>query len=369
MDTPTPRRQRGTGAVIRRGEMWHIKYSYKGTQVWESSHSKVKSDAEKLLRRRLAEVTLSDKPFTRAKITVKDLVTLVLADYNLLKKRSTNIVEYRAEKHVIPLLGSLKAEMFGSVHVKEYIEARRNQAASDSTINRELSIIRRGFHLGHDHEPPLVSRLPRIPKLEEDNVRQGFLEPNVYRKLRDALPVHLRCLLVVGYYLGLRLGTLRRMKWEQVDFGSSTIRIPKSQTKQNKAQTVPIYGEMRAWLEIQYADSVTNWPECPYVFHRGDFPIGSHVEGWNDACDVAGIPRVLRHDLRRTAVRNMERAGIPRSVAMSITGHKTESTYRRYDIVNEADLKRAGRKMEQFFEDGSKTVAGADVEMQRKDVN
>src|SRR5271165_4599880 len=141
MNAPAPKRQRGTGSVIRRGDVWHIKYSYKGTPVWESSHSKVKADAEKLLKRRLAEVTLSDKPFTRAKVTVSDLVALVVADYKLLKKRSADIVAYRAEKHVIPLVGTVKAELFGSAHVKEYIGTRRGQSATDSTINRELSIV------------------------------------------------------------------------------------------------------------------------------------------------------------------------------------------------------------------------------------
>ena len=63
------------------------------------------------------------------------------------------------------------------------------------------------------------------------------------------------------------------------------------------------------------------------------------------ACKEAGVPGLLLHDFRRTAVRNLERAGVARSVAMKITGHKTESVYRRYAIVSDADLQEAARKL------------------------
>jgi len=58
-----------------------------------------------------------------------------------------------------------------------------------------------------------------------------------------------------------------------------------------------------------------------------------------------GGVRLLVHDLRRSAVRTMEQRGVPRSVAMKITGHRTESVYRRYAIVSDADLRDAARKI------------------------
>jgi hypothetical protein len=71
----------------------------------------------------------------------------------------------------------------------------------------------------------------------------------------------------------------------------------------------------------------------------------SFRKAWQQACTAAGVPGRILHDFRRTAVRNLERAGIPRSVAMTMVGHKTESVYRRYAIVDEAMLRDAAVKL------------------------
>ena len=81
------------------------------------------------------------------------------------------------------------------------------------------------------------------------------------------------------------------------------------------------------------------------MFHRQGKPIKSFIKIWRVACRAAGCPGRIPHDLRRTAVRNLERAGVPRSTAMAMVGHKTESVYRRYDIVTESDLHDAAAKM------------------------
>lgn len=69
---------------------------------------------------------------------------------------------------------------------------------------------------------------------------------------------------------------------------------------------------------------------------------------WRTACTKAGYPGMLLHDFRRTAVRNLERAGVPRSAAMQMTGHKTASVYERYAIVDTTMLTEGGAKRQTF---------------------
>jgi len=89
--------------------------------------------------------------------------------------------------------------------------------AANATINRELAIIRRAYNLGALEDPPLIYRVPRIPKLKEDNIREGFLESREYRMILDSLPEPLKPAFVLGYHLGMRTGELLALKRDWVD--------------------------------------------------------------------------------------------------------------------------------------------------------
>jgi integrase len=338
------RRPKGTGSVFLRGRIWWIQYYAHGQPMLESSGGADRDEAVRQLTVKLGEIA-AGQDVVPEKCTIGDLCKLVVADYKIRKLRDAHMVEWRYNLYVKPVVGNLPAARFSVAQVRKYIETRRASGASDASINRELAIVRRGFSLGREEEPPLVHRAPKIPKLEEDNARQGFLEPDEYEKLLSELPERLKALFVCAYHLGGRKGELRKLQWEQVDLDGGVIRIERRQAKSKKPRTLPIYGDMRRWLDFQ----AKNRPEgCAWVFNHYRKPVGAIMREWRAACQRAGVPDLLFHDLRRTAVRNLERAGVPRKVAMDITGHKTESVYRRYDIVDEGDIHDAAKRLEQY---------------------
>ena len=101
---------------------------------------------------------------------------------------------------------------------------------------------------------------------------------------------------------------------------------------------------------------------CPFVFHRNGERIGYFRSAWRNACKAAGCPGALVHDMRQSAVRRFERAGVPRSVAMSIVGHKTESIYRRYAIVDEAMQREAAARLDAWIQRAPKAATAGTVE-------
>jgi integrase len=183
--------------------------------------------------------------------------------------------------------------------------------------------------------------------VKETTVRKGFLSDETYAKLRDALEHELKPLFVSAYVTGIRKGELLAIQWPQLNFENSEIGLEPDETKGREGRSVPILdGDMQDLLLSSKKERDESWPDSPWVFNRGGQQIKDFRGGWENACTAAGVPDLNFHDLRRTAVRNMRRDGVPQVIRMKISGHKTDSMERRYNIVDGDDLAVAKEFME-----------------------
>ncbi len=155
---------------------------------------------------------------------------------------------------------------------------------------------------------------------------------------------------VVAYHLGIRTGELLAIRRDWIALEEGLIYIHGRVTKNKKPKLVPIYGDMGPWLEMTLERGRIASPTCKYLFIWEDGrPIRDFRTAWENACTAAGLPGLLFHDLRRTAVRNMIRAHVPEKTAMAISGHRTASMLWRYNILDARDIQEAGRQTERYY--------------------
>ena len=139
------------------------------------------------------------------------------------------------------------------------------------------------------------------------------------------------------------------LEWRQVDWHGRVVRLEAGTTKNGDARTFPFTAALETLLSAQLSEHERLKKAgrlVPFVFHRDGDPIRDFRGAWDTACEGAGCPGRIPHDCRRTAVRNLVRAGIPERVAMTLTGHKTRSVFERYNIVSDGDLRDAAARLD-----------------------
>ena len=320
------------------------------------------------------------------KTTVHDLLDLYRADIKLHHRKAIKTAEGRADR-IEAAFGRRRATELTTRDFTAYRKQRRetpiknrlpggatvnrataikNRFPSDATVNREFQVLKRAFNLGYRHDPPLVTRVPHIPMAAEPPPRIGFFEHDAFEALRGAFPGgakgdHLKVALTIGYYSAMRVSEVLALRWERVEFDRRIIRLEPGTTKNDEGREVPIIPALYDVLDQWRRVTLTRHPQCPWVIHRAGQAVSSIKTGWNSAVKRLGLVNakgepLTFHDLRRTAVRNMIRAGIPEVVAMRISGHKTRSVFDWYNIVSKADLEDAATRMAQFAAAQPRTV-------------
>jgi integrase len=349
--------------VTKATKTWYIQFydPRHGKPVTEKTGSTKWKDARKLLNRRLGEVEVGTYLGPQMNQTILgECLDLVETDYAKNGRKSLPRMK-QSRAHLLAFFGrQIKVIALTPTWIDEYIQARLTESAQNATINRELSCLKRALRLGHRQGK--VAIVPPISLLKESNVRTGFFERPLLDAVRGFLPDELRGLVTFMYLTGWRLSNVLRLPWAQVDFHDGVVRLEPGTTKNDEGVEFPfsVLPELETVLRAEWARTTAVERETgqiiPWVFHRQGQPIKYFRRSWARACYLAGAgvldpgtkaPRALklRHDFRRTAVRNLERAGVPRSVAMRLVAMKTQSIYSRYAITSRQDLKDGVAKL------------------------
>lgn len=344
----------GTGRIYKRGSVYWIDYSFRGRRYRESSDSAKKKDAADLLKRRMGEMgrgTLVGP--AEEKVTFEDLAAMIETDYAVNDRSSKAQLKSTLKRLRTHFALSLAVDITTD-RIKAYIQAQQEEGYANGTIRKDLAALKRAFNLAV--QARRLSSRPYIPGVKVDNARKGFLTAAdvdaVCREIGEDLAPLVRFAALTGW----RRSEVRSLTWAQVDFDAGTVRLEPGTTKNSEGRTFPFRAlpPLARLLEAQWertrAIERKRGEIVAHVFHRDGEPIRSFRRAWNAATRRAGIEGYVFHDLRRTAVRNLEKAGVPRSVAMKLTGHKTEAVYRRYAIANEKDLAEGVEKLAKVHE-------------------
>jgi integrase len=336
--------------LYKRGQVWWISFNYNGQQIRRSTETPDKKLAQKIFDKFKGEIAAGrNHGFDNDKVSFEDLTMDLVNDYKLNSRKSLDRAELSL-KHLSSFFGGMRIKDITSSLIESYIITRQEDGASNGTINRELSALKRMFSLGVRHTPPKVMNPPFVHKLKEAPPREGFFEYEEYIRLRDALPDYLKPVLTIAHFTGMRKQEILNLKWDQTNVFEKKIILRVGTTKNDLARIIFLAGELYEAILRQKKIRDNEYPQCLYVCFREGHQIKNYQAAWHNACKRVGLVGKMLHDNRRTAVRNMSRAGIPDTVTMKISGHKTRSVFDRYNITNEDDLRKAAEKIAQVYQ-------------------
>lgn len=352
---PKPkRRERGEGGLIKiHGcRFWYAQYYREGLQIRVSTRTQIKEKAKVELRRLMGDAERGLAPENQLrKIRYSDLRAGLLQNYVERGNKSLQTSADGSEtiwglKPLDDYFDGLTLKQITTDAAREFTRKRLNEGLSNDTINGSLRLLRRMLNIAR--EDSKIQIVPKIRLLKDSPARKGFLAKEKFDTLLQNLPLNLRPLILFLYYCGVRLGEAEQVEWQQIDLTGALIRLEEDQTKNSEARTIPLPDVL-----VDLLKQID--PKEGLVFDSTNLR-----KMWHKACVAAGLGTLIDvegkpdpkyhglivHDLRRSAIKNLMKAGVNEKVAMKISGHKTRAVFDRYHIVDTDDVVAAMRMLQ-----------------------
>jgi integrase len=269
-----------------------MSYYVNGKQIRQSTKT---TDLKEAQNKLAEKVVLNVAPDKR---TIGALLDGLIADYENNHRKSIDWVKRMVRVHLREPFGNIKIDAITKQMVLDFMDTQRKLGAKNATINLELVLLKRSFSIAD-------AKFPRVSKLVVNNIRKGFLMPEDYVVLISRLPEYARPVFQFAYRTGCRLGEILNLQWRNINLTDNLVRLEPGETKNDEGRTIPMTSDLVRMFEAL--------PHCcEYVFTKDGKRIKSIRKVWNSTVKEANFPGMLFHDLRRTSVRNLIRAGVLR---------------------------------------------------------
>ena len=295
---------RGDGRVFRRGQIWWLAYYHHGQEHRESSKSRERKDAVRLLRRRIGEIaagTLQHFPGSGHEgtqtPTMHHLFDLLENNYRL-KNRMSRVNGW-CLKRLRQRFAGYTVRGCTALAISNYMADMQREGRKPETINREIAVLRSAFRLGYRHD--LVGRVPTIELLPQLAVRNEFFTREEINALLPRLPDHLRDAVLFGFLTGWRRGEITDLRWANVNRSAAVVRLKPEQNKARSVRVLALQGELAALIERRWHARKEGRTLSEYVFHRAGHPLNDFRRAWAMACrEGPGAPDVPQPETQRS---------------------------------------------------------------------
>jgi integrase len=352
-------RERGSGGLFKipGSRFWYGQFHRDGRKVRFSTKTDIKAEAQKELRKRMADSERGIVPVVEMrKLRYADLRAALIQNYvergneplQTLRDGTETIWGLKALDEFFKFSEGkgMSVAQIDTDAARKFARERLGSGLSNDTVNGSLRLLRRMLNIAN--EDGKLTTVPKIRMLKNGAARKGFLARPQFDTLVSKLPANLRALVTFLYYCGVRLGEACQIEWSQVDLDAGLIWLEEDQTKNSEARTIPLPDVLVDMLKKVDTKQVV-------VFDDTNLR-----KSWRKACVAAGLgtltevagksyPRytgLIIHDLRRSAIKNLMKAGVNEKVAMKISGHKTRDVFDRYHIVDTEDVVNAMRRVQ-----------------------
>ena len=277
--------------------------------------------------------------------TFKELSKWYLALAEVQAKRSFDRDQALVRK-LEPFFGDRLLKDITPALVEAYKQKRigeksyRKQLTKPATVNRELACLQAIFSKAVKNGKADKHPAQWVKHLKTNNIRDRVLSPDEYERLMSYLPNHLKPIVRLAYFSGMRRGEILGLTWDQVDLREGFIYLKPEDTKTQEGRSVPLHDEL---IEM-FRSMPRGLPGVPVFTYQGK-ALGEVKRAFKTACRRAGIEDFTFHDLRHTAINNWRLQGHDYFRIMAASGHKTMSVFKRYNTVSQEELKTlVGRK-------------------------